>query len=72
VDGLEAADQSRVDETTASRIASGPRVGSTLTNGMAMSEFAEANASTSSFDTCRRPDSRSSTVNTTQASFRER
>ena len=56
----------------ASRTASGPRVGSMLTNGSAMSALAVANASTSSFDTHARPDSRSSTENTMQAILRER
>ena len=56
----------------ASRTASGPRVGSTLTNGIATSGFSAANASTSSLVTCVRPDSRSSTVKTTNAMRRER
>ena len=47
-------------------------MGSTLAKAITMSLFSAAKAATSSFETCGRPVSRSSTEKTTQPILRER
>ncbi len=56
----------------ASFTASGPRIGSTLAKAITISLFSAAKSTTSSFETCGRPVSRSSTEKTTQPILRDR